>query len=93
MCRYMHVSAGAHGDQKMAADPLNLELQDVVNHCFGYWESNSGPSEEQCVILSDELSPQLLLLLLTDTKFIDYRAQCDVSTCLYYIIMISKNLA
>lgn len=86
----MHVRA--HRGRKRAADLLKLVLQDVVNHSFGCWESNSSPSEEWCMILIDELSLQLLLLLLTDTKFIYYRAYCDVSTCIY-CIMILKNLA
>lgn len=44
----MYVSAlsgcnAAHGGQKRALEPLELELQRIVSHHVdGYWEPNSG---------------------------------------------------
>lgn len=91
VCRYEHVSAGAHGGQKRAVYPLKLELQGVVNYWFG--TGNQTQVLWTVHVLIDELSLQLLLLLLTDTKFICYRAQCDVSTCVYCIIIKSTKLS
>lgn len=36
--------SGTHRIQKRALDPLELELQLVMSHLCGYWESNPGNS-------------------------------------------------
>ena len=35
----------AHRDQKTMSDPLELQLQAVVNHLMWGWDSNSGPHD------------------------------------------------
>jgi hypothetical protein len=44
--------------QKRASDLLELELQTVVSHNCGCWESNQDPLEKQPVLLTAEPSPQ-----------------------------------
>lgn len=48
------MSAGACGGQKRALDFLELKLERVVYHQCGCWERNSGPLEEQYVLLTAE---------------------------------------
>jgi hypothetical protein len=50
----MHVSAGTHGSQKRASDPLDLELQAVVSSQTGCWELMFSPLQEQQVLLTAE---------------------------------------
>jgi hypothetical protein len=43
--------AGAHGAQERALAPLDLGLQVVVSHPSECWELNSGPRQDQQVLL------------------------------------------
>lgn len=40
---YVHINTGTLGVQKMALDPLELELWVIINTLCGCWEPNSGP--------------------------------------------------
>ena len=57
VCVCMHMNAGAWRGQKRAFDPLELELEVVVSHLNGYWETNTGPQQEQVIPSPAELSP------------------------------------
>jgi hypothetical protein len=59
ICVY-HIWPGACRDQKRLPDPLELELQMVLSHHMGGWESNLGLLEEP-ELLADELTLQPLL--------------------------------
>lgn len=48
-CGYGHMSDHAQQDQR---DPLELELQTVVNHWCGCWGYNPGPLGETFWLLS-----------------------------------------
>jgi hypothetical protein len=56
VCRYVHMSAGAHGSQKRASDFLNLELQAIVRHSVWMLDLNSGLLHEQQAFLAAGLS-------------------------------------
>jgi hypothetical protein len=53
--------AWCHGGRERASDPLELELQEVMNILGGFWESNPGPLEKQPVLLNTEPSLQPLM--------------------------------
>lgn len=43
---------GDHESQKRMSDPMNVELQMVINHQLcGYWETNPGSLQDQQVLL------------------------------------------
>jgi hypothetical protein len=54
----MYRSTGAHGGQRCERPSLKLGLQVVVSHLIWCWESNSGPQEESCALLTTKLSLQ-----------------------------------
>ena len=56
----VHTNVGAHRGQRCEI-PLELGLQAVVNHLMWVLGINSGPQEEQYVLLTPELSFQLPL--------------------------------
>lgn len=41
---YLHIAGGAHGDQKMALDSLELVLQTIVSHHVG----TGNPTQSLC---------------------------------------------
>lgn len=50
-----HLHADAYRIQGMS-DPLELEVQAVVSHRCGFWESNLGLLKEQAAFLTSEAS-------------------------------------
>lgn len=57
---FEHHVCGARGGQKMALDPLELELHtDSCEQQYGCWKLNPGPLEEQPVFLTTEPSLQI----------------------------------
>ena len=61
-----------HGDQKRASDTLELELREVSRGC---WAPNTGPLQEQQVLLTPESlsSPPFLTILLLSNNFQSYQ--------------------
>jgi hypothetical protein len=59
-----HVCACCPGAQKRESDSLGLKFEPL----FGCWELNSGPLEEQPMLLTAEPSLQLLLPYFFETK-------------------------
>lgn len=66
MCvpRYVHTNVDVYGGQKRVQDPLDLELQMVVNCWIWVLGSKLGPPEELRVFLTTVL-PILLLKLIS----------------------------
>lgn len=58
MCEYVHLSAGAHRDQKRASDLLEMELQLVVSLLLWVLRIELGSLQDQCAHLSAEPSLQ-----------------------------------
>lgn len=58
---YVHMSTGAHRNQGLQI-PWELELQAIVTTQHAGWEPNSGPGQEQCILLPAEPSLQFLFL-------------------------------
>lgn len=55
---FMHLSTRAHPIQRRVMNPLELELQVVVNQLTRVLRNNLDLLQEQCVLLTTELSLQ-----------------------------------
>lgn len=55
LCLFVHVSEGVYRDKKKASDPLELEVEAVMNHQHWCWDQNLGSLQDQRVLLTTEL--------------------------------------
>lgn len=65
VCLYTWGVLGVYKSEKRGLDPLELELESVVDHHVGGWELNRESKEEQQALLTPELSLHLLGILKT----------------------------
>jgi hypothetical protein len=80
-CLYTTHIPGIQGKQKASPDVLELDLEMVVELPCGCWELNTGPLEEQAVLMTAEPSLQTIHLTGKEAEVHKRQAELMVKAC------------